>query len=202
MIDYKKIYFGYFLVVLMSIPLHSQDDECDILCRAGVQPQDVTQSKPKPKPEIKKNTYSNQRSYSSYNQSNLLIKNTESTKKDIANIKNWIYKNADLSRAPYDVDINLTSSSGTKDSFRIGNLNFSVIDNYYDTKYEIVSIGSLACNGNTLGYGINETRPIELMLKELEMPTLPKRSEDYSCKIENIALDFDGIGGMTNGESR
>ena len=160
MIDYKKIYFGYFLVVLISTPLHSQDDECDILCRAGVQPQDTSQSKPKPKPEIKKNTYSNSRSYSSYSQSNLFIKNTESTKRDIADIKNWIYTNADLSSAPYDVDINLTSSSGTKDSFRIGNLNFSVIDNYYETKYEIVSIGSLACNGNGFGYGINETRHI------------------------------------------
>ena len=84
MIDYKKIYFGYLLVVLISIPLHSQDDECDILCRAGVQSQDIPKSKPKPKPEIKNNTYSNQRSYSSYNQSNLFIKNTESTKKDIA----------------------------------------------------------------------------------------------------------------------
>ena len=201
MIDYKKIYFGYFLVVLISTPLHSQDDECDILCRAGVQPQDTSQSKPKPKPEIKKNTYSNSRSYSSYSQSNLFIKNTESTKRDITDIKNWIYTNADLSSAPYDVDINLTSSSGTKDSFSIGNLNFSVIDNYYETKYEIVSIGSLACNGNGFGYGINETRPIELMFKELEMPTLPKRSEGYSCEIDNIALNFDGIGGI-NGESR
>lgn len=201
MIDYKKIYFGYLLVVLISIPLHSQDDECDILCRAGVQSQDIPKSKPKPKPEIKNNTYSNQRSYSSYNQSNLFIKNTESTKKDIANIKNWIYKNADLSRAPYDVDINLTSSSGTKDSFRIGNLNVSVIDNYYDEKYEMVSIGSLACNGNAMGYGVNETRALELMFKEIEMPTPPSRTESYSCKIDNIALDYDGIGGI-NGESR
>lgn len=201
MIDYKKIYFGYFLVVLISTPLHSQDDECDILCRAGVQPQDTSQSKPKPKPEIKKNTYSNSRSYSSYSQSNLFIKNTESTKRDIADIKNWVYKNADLSSAPYDVDINLTSSSGTKESNRIGNLNISVIDNYYDTRHGIVSIGSLACNGTAFGYGINETRPFELMFKELQMPTLPKRSDNYSCKIDNIAVDFDGIGGM-NGESR
>ena len=196
--DYKKIFFGCFLFFLVCTPLHSQNDECDILCRAGVQPQDNSQSKPKP--ETKQNTYSKPKSYSSYNQSSLFIKSTESTKKDIADIKNWIYKNADLSSAPYDIDIDLTSSYGTKDSFRIGNLNFSVTDNYYDTKYGIVSIGSLACDGTALGYGINETRPIELMIKELEFPKLPKRSDDYSCKFEDIALDLNGIAGM-NGAS-
>ena len=199
--DFKKIYFGCLFVFLISIPLYSLDDECDILCRSGVQTQDISENKSKPTAEVKKKEYVKPNYYSSYNRSSLIINSTESTKRDIADIKNWIYKNADLSRAPYDIDVDFTSSYGVKDSFRIGNLNFSIIDNYYDTKYEIVSIGSLACNGNAFGYGINETRPIELMFKELEMPSVPKRSEDYSCKIDNIALDYDGIGGI-NGESK
>ena len=199
--NYKKIFFGYLFVFLISTPLYSTDDECDILCRSGVQPQDSSKNKSKPKTEVKKKTYDKPKYYSSYNRSNLIINSTESTKKDITDIKNWIYKNADLSSAPFDIDVDFTSSYGVKDSFRIGNLNFSFIDNYYDTKYEIVSIGSLACNGSVFGYGINETRPIELILKELVMPTAPKRSEDYSCKIDNISLDYDGIGGI-NGESK
>ena len=69
MISYKKIFFVYFLVLLTSSPLYSLDDECDILCRAGVKPQENLQNKPKPKPEIQKKTYVKPRSYSSYGQS-------------------------------------------------------------------------------------------------------------------------------------
>ena len=84
-----------------------------------MQPQDISESKSKPKAEVKKETYVKPKYYSSFNQSSLIINSTESTKRDIANIKNWIYENTDLSWAPFDIDVDLTSSYGVKDSFRI-----------------------------------------------------------------------------------
>ena len=55
--DFKKIFFGCLFVFLISIPLYSLDDECDILCRSGVQPQDISENKSKPKAEVKKKEY-------------------------------------------------------------------------------------------------------------------------------------------------
>lgn len=198
--NFKKIFVGSFFLSLMSLPLYSLDDDCDILCRAGLESKNSSQNKPEPKPEIKK-TYIKPRSYSSYNQSNIIIKNTESTKKDIADIKNWFYKNIpDLSRAPYDIDISITSAFGLKNNFSIEDLNFSVIEKDDAKKYGIATIGSFACNGSFMGYGINEARPIELMIKELEFPKPLSSSDSYSCKFEDISLDLNGIAGL-NGQS-
>lgn len=202
MISYKKIFFVYFLVLLTSSPLYSLDDECDILCRAGVKPQENSQNKPKPKPEIKKKTYVKPRSYSSYGQSSLIINSTESTKRDIADIKNWIYKNVpELSREPYDIEVGLTSSFGVKDNFNIGNLNISVIEKDNAKKYGIVNFGSIACNGSVMGYGVNEAKPFEMMFKMVEFPKPLSSSDFYSCKFEDIELDLNGIAEF-NGESK
>ena len=58
--DFKKIFFGCLFVFLISIPLYSLDDECDILCRSGLQPQDISESKSKPKAEVKRKHMLNQ----------------------------------------------------------------------------------------------------------------------------------------------
>ena len=199
--DFKKIFFGCLFVFLISIPLYSLDDECDILCRSGLQPQDISESKSKPKAEVKKETYVKPKYYSSFNQSSLIINSTESTKRDIANIKNWIYENTDLSWAPFDIDVDLTSSYGVKDSFRIGNLNFSAVEKDSAQKYRIFTIGSIACNGSVMGYGVNEARLIEIMFKELEFPKPLTLSDKYSCKYDDIAFDLNGIDQINGDES-
>lgn len=200
MIDCKKFFFVYFVVLLTSTPLYSLDDECDILCRAGVKPQDNLQKKPKPKPEIKKETYVKPRSYSSFGQPSLIINGTESTKRDIAEIKNWIYKNfPDLSEEPYDIDVSLTSSFGLKDNFNIENLNISFIEKDNAKKYGIVNFGSIGCDGTALGYGINEARPLEIMFKMVEFPKPLSSADFWSCKLEDIGLDLDGISRILGG---
>ena len=166
-----------------------------------MQPQDISESKSKPKAEVKKETYVKPKYYSSFNQSSLIINSTESTKRDIANIKNWIYENTDLSWAPFDIDVDLTSSYGVKDSFRIGNLNFSAVEKDSAQKYRIFTIGSIACNGSVMGYGVNEARLIEIMFKELEFPKPLTLSDKYSCKYDDIAFDLNGIDQINGDES-
>lgn len=197
----KKTFFGYLFVFSLSTSVHGLDDECDILCRSGIQPQDATKDEISPIIESKKKNYVPS-PYSLYKPQNILIKNTESTKKDIADLKDWIYENVPgLSREPYDIDVSLTSSFGVKDNFNIGNLNISAIEKDNAKKYGIVNFGSIACNGSVMGYGVNEARPYEMMFKMVEFPKPLSSSDFYSCKFEDIELDLNGIARI-NGESK
>ena len=52
-----------------------------------------------------------------------------------------------------------------------------------------------------MGYGVNETRLIEIMFKELEFPKPLTLSDKYSCKYDDMAFDLNGIDQINGDES-
>ena len=182
-------------ISLSSLNLISQEDECDILCRAGISSEDYQQSK-------RSNTNQNKsdkKSFSSYSNPNLFITGTENSRRAFADFKKSLYENFDdLSYAPYDLDIEISSAYGTIDNFRLEGLDFLIIDKDISKKYQYADIGSLMCSGNAGGYGVNDITIIKDILKLKQLSIEP--SGDYFCKLNDLSFNLDSIETLT-GES-
>jgi hypothetical protein len=182
-------------ISISSLNLISQEDECDILCRAGITSEDYQQNNRSNTNQSK----SNKKSFSSYSNSNLFITGTENSRRAIADFKKSLYENFDdLSYAPYDLDIEISSAYGTIDNFRLEGLDFLIIDKDISKKYQYADIGSLMCSGYAGGYGINDSTPLKDMLKLKQISLEP--SGDYFCRLNDLSFNLDSIETLT-GES-
>ena len=177
-----------FIVICLTLTgfhIEADEEDCDILCRAGIDLGPLELKEKEKERSVKKKTYNTTRL------SNLIISDTESTQNLLNNGLGYVNDALKAEGERFSFSIDIGNARGDRHNFSIRNVKMFLEDQ--SEKYTLFEIDEISCSdGKYSGVGINDLEYIT-DLYNFKLPNIDYIYMPSECKLSSLDINLPTI---------
>lgn len=167
----------FICLTLIAFQIEADEENCDILCRAGIDPG----------PFQLKEKLEKKKTYKTSGVSNLIISDTQSTKILLNNLTRYVNDAIRAEGGEVSFSIDIGSARGDRHNFSIRNMKIFFMD--YE-KYTLFEIDEISCSdGKYFGVGVNDMGYL-IDLYNFKLPNIDYINMPHECNLFGLDINL------------